>query len=622
MRVNGKLKTAYVILFCAVMLFCFATVFQPDTAYALLPQNYTQEVGDQWWSEDSYLGLSQLKTTVDSWKNDAAYNFKYLKENPIVIAVIDSGVNLKHELFCGKYGADGAYDEGAVDSNGIGEYDVILRDKNGNAILKNTAASRRLSYSENDVTDDEVRKHGTHVAGIVALLIHALDLEEYVKIMPIKASYHNNEGKDTFMESDVKSAVNFAIENGADVINMSLSSETVTFAGLDKSDAHTKAVLVAAAGNNDGRSARYPAALPNVIGVMNYKYDSSKENAQLSQSSNYGDWYDICAPGTEIFSANGAFNADYPNTLYKELSGTSMASPIVAFGSALFALKYRALAGASHKDIDPVELADAVRSAYSKTASLNSSDKAEEYPIFDINRLAGFDVFEVEISASNAALINQRLGSIRPITLRLDLFPAVDSSMGAVEWFENGVKIGDGFEFVYTPEQSAGTKTVKAVWKYNNGNVGGELVREASIEVKVDYMLISAESIKNIELNAQADGVKTPLGNLSKGSSYTLSVSQLGYVSAQDAKKCKWFINGELVHEGAQYEFKPQSEGRYEIVIELNGFKSDSVALEVVKPKPDRELKIFTIVFCSLLAATAATVAVALIVRHRSRAKL
>lgn len=107
--------------------------------------------------------------------------------------------------------------------------------------------------------------------------------------MPIKASY-NSWGETTFKSTAVRAAIDFAIENGADVINMSISDKgadpgtSTDFDMVTKEDAQ-KAVFVAAAGNNSTASSTvgsakgkwyYPAANKHVIGVMNYAEENGK----------------------------------------------------------------------------------------------------------------------------------------------------------------------------------------------------------------------------------------------------------------------------------------------------------------------------------------------------------
>jgi hypothetical protein len=81
--------------------------------------------------------------------------------------------------------------------------------------------------------------------------------------------------------------------------------------------------VIAAAGNSGTNTKHYPAAYPEVIAVA-----ATDENDRLAPFSSYGDWIDIAAPGTSIYST-------YLWNDYLSLSGTSMACPHVAGVAAL-----------------------------------------------------------------------------------------------------------------------------------------------------------------------------------------------------------------------------------------------------------------------------------------------
>lgn len=161
---------------------------------------------------------------------------------------MDSGINYDHELFTGKYDENGV----AVDVDGIGEYDVLYRDSDGNLIGKNTVLASDKNYASTNfsVADDAPDKHGTHVAGIIATFIHELNLEKYVKIMPVKSAYPTSTSS-TFSSTAFKDGVQFALENGADVVNMSLAAKSTDFR-ISAAQA-SSAVFVAAAGNGENR---------------------------------------------------------------------------------------------------------------------------------------------------------------------------------------------------------------------------------------------------------------------------------------------------------------------------------------------------------------------------------
>lgn len=167
------------ILTVALVLVCVFAGFSCDfgIAYAVSPDGYNdfvvKEVHD-WYMGENYLNLAKLKESVSGWFSSSQYDFSNVK--PVVVAVVDSGINYNHELFTGKYDENGV----AVDVDGIGEYDVLYRDSGGNLIGKNTVLVSDKNYASTNfsVADDAPDKHGTHVAGIIATFIHELNLEK------------------------------------------------------------------------------------------------------------------------------------------------------------------------------------------------------------------------------------------------------------------------------------------------------------------------------------------------------------------------------------------------------------------------------------------------------------
>jgi len=175
------------------------------------------------------------------------------------------------------------------------------------------------------VTVDDVRGHGTHVAGIAAAItdngLGVAGLGYDATIMNVKVL-----GDDGFgYYSWIVQGVIWAADNGAEVINMSLggSSPSSTLENAVNYAWSKGVVVVAAAGNEGSTTPSYPAHYTSCIAVA-----ATDGRDYLSTSSNRGDWVDVAAPGVAIFST--VKDGDY---YYK--SGTSMASPHVAGLAAL-----------------------------------------------------------------------------------------------------------------------------------------------------------------------------------------------------------------------------------------------------------------------------------------------
>ncbi len=176
--------------------------------------------------------------------------------------------------------------------------------------------------------------HGTHVAGIIAGNknngIGGFGVNPNVKILPI----------DVFDQSwgaydyTIAQGILHAIKNNAKVINMSLSGpmkspliEEAVNKALEKN-----ITIVAAAGNNGVAMAEYPAAFEGVISV-----GAVDKNKKLADFSTYGSSVDIVAPGADVYST---FYQYGQKSSFVEMSGTSMASPVVAGVASLLLSKH------------------------------------------------------------------------------------------------------------------------------------------------------------------------------------------------------------------------------------------------------------------------------------------
>ncbi len=256
--------------------------------------------------------------------------WQYTKGEDAVVAVIDTGVDYNHEDL--RENIWNNSDE--IAGNGIDD------DKNGyvddtrgwdfvdNAGF-NCISSEDCSGEDNNPMD--VNSHGTHVSGIIAANqnnnVGISGIAPKAKIMALRAGYST--GASAYLTtSDIIQAVTYAIDNDADVINMSFAGSELDVLDdiLDLANS-VGIVLIAAAGNNGSSTPTYPAALPQVIAV-----GSIADNDTKSSFSNYGTWVDIVAPGSWIMSTN-------PGSKYGIKSGTSMAAPHVAGIAALIKSK-------------------------------------------------------------------------------------------------------------------------------------------------------------------------------------------------------------------------------------------------------------------------------------------
>ena len=124
----------------------------------------------------------------------------------------------------------------------------------------------------------------------------------------------------------IAEAILFALENGADVINLSLGmAESSSYFLEDIVDeaAAQGVVVVAASGNLNNSLRQYPAAADCALGVT-----AIDPNQIKADFASYGNWVSLAAPGVGIHST-------LPVNGYGSWSGTSMAAPFVAGQAAL-----------------------------------------------------------------------------------------------------------------------------------------------------------------------------------------------------------------------------------------------------------------------------------------------
>lgn len=199
-------------------------------------------------------------------------------------------------------------------------------------LAANMVAGRDVSNDDNDPTPPpnvSGNFHGTHVAGIVSAVtnnsVGIASLGFNVKVMPIKASDGRVNSKDEILITHGYQGIVYAADHGARIINMSWGGPVFsqTNQGVINYAADRDCILIGSAGNNGTNQNNYPAAYDNVISVASTDMYNKK-----SSFSQFGNWVDIAAPGSEIFST-------MLNNSYEYLSGTSMAAPLVSSLAAL-----------------------------------------------------------------------------------------------------------------------------------------------------------------------------------------------------------------------------------------------------------------------------------------------
>jgi thermitase len=175
-------------------------------------------------------------------------------------------------------------------------------------------------FVDNDSAPDDGHGHGTHVAGTAAAETNnatgGAGLCPNCSLMPVRVL--DNSGSGTL--ENVASGITWAADHGAKVINLSLGAPSGAATLQSAVDyAWGKGVFLACAAGNDSTSAPdYPGYYTNCFAV------ASTDSADAKSSfSNYGNWVEIAAPGSSIYST-------WTGSSYNTINGTSMATPHVA----------------------------------------------------------------------------------------------------------------------------------------------------------------------------------------------------------------------------------------------------------------------------------------------------
>jgi len=243
----------------------------------------------------------------------------------VVVAVLDSAVNFTGlDSFC---------------STVVWPYDAIAQTE-GLADLNRTAALG----------------HGTHVAGTIAQCTNngegVAGIAPGATLMPVRVL--SDAGLGT--TSDLARGIDWAVDHGADIINLSLGANcestwpTCYDFAVDAAIGRASAagvLLVASSGNSASPYVAYPSAHPDVVSV-----GATTSNDAVWEGSHQGTALDLVAPGVGIIQETTSFGM-YD---YRPATGTSMAAPHVSGAAALML------------SVDPTLTADAVVSILRSTA--------------------------------------------------------------------------------------------------------------------------------------------------------------------------------------------------------------------------------------------------------------
>lgn len=262
------------------------------------------------------------------------------------------------------------------------------------------------NYGNNDVKGPDA-DHGTHVAGIIAAdrknEIGIKGIADNVRIMSVRAVPNGDE-----RDKDVANAIIYAVDNGAKIINMSFGkSYSPEKDVVDKAVKYAEqngVLLIHAAGNdaeNSDKEANYPTRFfkngqeaKNWIEVGASAW--GKDEMFIGEFTNYGKkTVSVFAPGVDIYST-------VPESKYKSMDGTSMASPATA-GVAALIMSY-------FPELTPMQVKDVILKSTRKFNNLKviKPGSAEEVEFSELSQTGGlvnaYEAVKMAIELSKAQL--------------------------------------------------------------------------------------------------------------------------------------------------------------------------------------------------------------------------
>ncbi|MCR5138509.1 MAG: S8 family serine peptidase [Oscillospiraceae bacterium] len=215
----------------------------------------------------------------------------------VIVAVVDTGVDYNHPDLAGK---------------------VIKGD----------------DYVDGDNDPMDENGHGTHVAGIIAATMGngkgGAGIAPGVSILAVRVMDENGGGN----EYAISQGIDYAWKHGAKIINMSINSKNYPsqIHGAIRRATVAGATVIVSMGNDASNIKAAPAYFDEVIAVA-----ATDISGARAPYSNYGDWCDVSAPGSAIWSTTWSTTT---GSTYVCWNGTSMATPVVSGVAALYLSYY------------------------------------------------------------------------------------------------------------------------------------------------------------------------------------------------------------------------------------------------------------------------------------------
>ncbi len=581
---NKKILTSITIAF--VLAVVYMTFMPTSVAYATQYGNKdSSDLETFWYYSEENLNVAAMKESIASWIAGAD------KSNPVVIAVVDTGVNVDHEVF--------------QKTNTLYTVDGKVQGYNSFVSIKNSGITNPTSEQLAYITDETSNSHGTAIASIMAMLIYELGLQDYIKIYPIKATRNKSMVQDIQSSNDrekklrsfptdaVVGALDYVKNTqdtiGIDVVNLSIAGYKDTADGYKKNGETFRSlsedcVIVAAAGNeNDPSSTNpaYPASLDGVLSVMAYGKDGNK-----TQKSNFGN-YDVTAPGQDIYVAQG--NSDS----YAYEDGTSMSSAFLSVISAVVELREQtAKSGKNSIDIAKHLIASSRSTIISHNnynlPKFDSLASVQNQIIVEYVAPTGLQISNDKNIGDNSIIYRGEYDSVLFSAKILPLGETDPNLLSTIRWSQtellsrpvvdeegnqtgteiydgNKVELGTGESINYIPN-------VNGKYRITASLTVGETTIEQSMIITIKYVEYSSVA-GLIEIKPVAGEGDTLFEDGAIYEYSTVTFYLAGAEGLDPTVDIKWYVDGELAHTGATFTYNVGMMGSRTITAQYGDYR-------------------------------------------------
>ncbi len=513
----------------ALSLFSFASLFKENkngeqcwNGLKAVPSSYrysTSDIKEEPKNSNvyplnfKYMGLGGSSAETSSIWYD--YRGETIDNEPITVAIIDSGLDIYHEDFLTKEASGVKLSESNIDSYSIIDpKSCYIYDTSEGYYSSSVRTQVGIKYVyDDDIYDseyDEYYSHGTASAACIGAAVNGVGgygIAPKVNLLIIKMDFY-------FTSLD--KAIRYASDNGAKVINMSLGAyaekftdgygdeqsgvaSTTTALSSAISYANSKdVVVVASAGNEKTNHYSYPACNEGVVGVGALERASGTVASDFSNFNKTSDKasgnnnVDVMAPGY-VYTANvpqkaartssSSFIAD---SYYCETQGTSFSSPLTSGAIALYRAKYPSKTRS-----------EVINALYESCIDLGTSGWDYKYGYGRVNVSDflddGIPVTQVNVSPANVNLSIDSSGRADTVQLSASFLPS-----DASEEYKTGLWISNDDNVALVDENTGlvtanGKGTTQVVFLTEKGGIEGY----ATVVVNDSRPKITSLSLEN-----------------------------------------------------------------------------------------------------------------------------